>query len=116
MRKGVQLSSNNPNFVADLAALYAVSGDRGRAREILTQLREASRKRYVAPYELAVIYCALGDKPKALEALDLAYRERSPWLKYLYSDSWQDGRLADLRREPGFIRLLRAVGPPGIVQ
>jgi tetratricopeptide (TPR) repeat protein len=56
MRKDVQLSSNNPNFVADLAALYAVSGDRRRAHEILTQLREISRKRYVAPYQLAVIY------------------------------------------------------------
>ncbi len=113
-KKAIQLSNSNPNFVASLAYAYALSGDRARAYAILKELRQTSRKRYVAPYEFATIYSALGDKGRALEALDQAYEERSPWLNNLYRDSWQGGRLANLRAEPEFLRLLHAVGPPGI--
>jgi len=115
-RKAVRSSNNNPNFVADLAYAYAASGDRTRANETLIRLRQTSRARYVAPYQFAVIYSALGDKPNALKALDRAYEEHSPWLNNLYLDSWPGGRLANLRAEPEFIRLLHAVGPPQIRQ
>ena len=113
-RQAVRSSSNNPNFVADLAYAYAASGDRTRANETLILLRQTSRTRYVAPYQFAVIYSALGDKPNALKALDEAYEEHSPWLNNLYLDSWPGGRLANLRAEPEFIRLLHEVGPPRI--
>ncbi len=115
-RKAVRSSNNNPNFVADLAYAYAASGDRTRANETLTQLRQTSRAQYVASYQFAAIYSALGDKPNALKALDRAYEEHSPWLNNLYLDSWPGGRLANLRAEPEFIRLLHAVGPPQIRQ
>jgi tetratricopeptide (TPR) repeat protein len=112
-RKAAQLSDSNPNyFVPDLAYAFAASGDRTDARRILQQLQQASSTRYVAPYQFAVIYAALGDKPNALVALDQAYKERSPWLDNLYLDSLEGGRLASLRTEPAFIRLLHAVGPP----
>ena len=115
-KTAVKLSGDNPNYVAHLACVYASSGDRTRAGEILERLKVMSRTQYVAPYQFAVIYSVLGNHQKALEALDRAYTERSPWLNNLYLDSRQGGRLANLRSEPKFIRLLSIVGPPAAYQ
>jgi tetratricopeptide (TPR) repeat protein len=111
-QKAVRFSGGNPNFLAELAYVYAVSGDRENARKILSSLSAKSKTGYVAPYQLAAAYTALGDKRHALAKLYEAYEEHSPWLDNLYLDSLEGGRLIDLRTEPRFVELLRRIGPP----
>ena len=51
--------------------------------------------------QLAHVYAALGDKPRALDALDRAYAQRIVDLNFMAVDSM----LASLRREPRFLAL-----------
>jgi DNA-binding winged helix-turn-helix (wHTH) protein len=107
-KKTVQLSHNNQNFVADLAYAYAASGDRDHAWELLKDLQQMPRSRHVPPYQLAAVYAGLGEKRRALQALDEAYKEQSPWMNNLLLDR----RLDSLRKEPEFARLLAAMKFP----
>jgi TolB-like protein/tetratricopeptide (TPR) repeat protein len=111
-KKAVLLSNNNPNFVANPAYVYAVSGDRTHAMEVLSTLQKTSKTRYVAPYQFAVVYSALGAKQKSLGALRKAFEERSPFLNNLYADTLPGGRLAGLRNEAELSRLLHALRLP----
>lgn len=80
---------------AALAGRYAIEGEVGRAG-----------MGYVAPYLIAFIYSALGDKDRAFARLDLAYATRDPQLVYLNVDP----RFAPLRSDPQFQTLRRKVG------
>ena len=111
-KKAVLLSNNNPNFVADLGYVYAVSGDRKHTTEVLSPLQKTSKTRYVAPYQFAVVYSALGAKQKSLGALRKAFEERSPFLNNLYADTLPGGRLAGLRKQAELSRLLHAIRLP----
>ena len=46
--------------------VHAAAGDRGKAEQLLAELKEISRRRYVCAYEIAHTYVKLGDKKQAL--------------------------------------------------
>ena len=85
---------------------FALSGNREKARQALADLRELSKRRYVSPFETAVIYTGLGDKDRALEWLEKAYEDRSFGLTRLKVDP----RFDPLRADPRFAGLLRRMG------
>jgi tetratricopeptide (TPR) repeat protein len=99
----VRLSGNWPINIGALGHCYAVSGRRSEARQVLENLIEMSKRRYVQPYELASIHAALGEKDRAFEYLKRAYADRSQWLSYLNVDPRQDS----LRSDPRFSDLIR---------
>ena len=104
-KKAQDLSGSNAGAGATLGHLYAVTGKAGEARKLIGELREASKRRYVAPYEVAVIYAGLGEKEQALAWLEKAYDERSVrpvWLKF-------DPRLDGLRADSRFTDLMRRI-------
>jgi hypothetical protein len=74
-----------------------------RARNILVQLQQLSKQRYVTPCLVAQIYAALGETDAALRWLEIAYRERAAWMIILKVDPRFDG----LRSEPRFEDLVR---------
>ena len=77
--------------------------------KILNELQRQSKDAYVSPYMIAVIYAGLGQKDKAFELLEKAYKERSPDIAYfLNTDLWLD----PLRPDPRFLDLLRRVDFP----
>jgi hypothetical protein len=81
-----------------------VSGNKVEANKVLEELKQISTKRYVAPYNVAVIYSGLGDKDAAFVWLNRAYNDRSYLLAvYLNTDS----RLDNLRSDPSFQELQR---------
>ncbi len=89
-----------------LGHAYAVSGRKERAQDVLTELKQLSRKRYVAPFEMAVVYVGLGDKEQTFQWLDKAYLDHSPWLIWLNVDPrfvgiHGDPRYRDLRHRTG---------------
>ena len=63
---------------------------------------------YASPYKIARLYADLGDKEKAFEWLDTAYREHDFLLKELNTAF----ELDDLRSDPRFAELVRKVGLP----
>jgi len=95
-----------PRVISALAYQYAISGRLEQAQKVLAELNQLSRKSYVAPIWLAMVYVGLGDKEQALRFLEKAYEERSCMLLSIKSDPiW-----APLRSEPRFIALLKKTG------
>ncbi len=107
-RKGVELSQGDPLFLAFLAAAYAAGEHLQEAHEILRQLNELSKQRYVTPYGVARIYAALGETDEAIRWLETAYRERAAWMILLKTDP----KLDPLRPDPRFRDLLRRMNFP----
>jgi serine/threonine protein kinase/Flp pilus assembly protein TadD len=108
-QRAVELEKDNGETWSGLGHAYALSGNRTEAQKVLDQLKELSAHSYVAPYNLAVIYAALGEKDRAFALLERAYAERSYYLAvYLTTDA----RLDSLRSDPRFVELRRRVGLP----
>jgi tetratricopeptide (TPR) repeat protein len=106
--KGVTLSGGSPLIRAALAQTLAAAGKKEKATQILEELTQLAKQKYVAPYFFAGIHIGLGENDRALEYLKKAYEEHSHWLIYLHIDPSMDG----LRSEPRFQELLRRIGLP----
>jgi TolB-like protein/DNA-binding winged helix-turn-helix (wHTH) protein/Flp pilus assembly protein TadD len=75
-QKAVQLSEGSPICTANLARAYASSGRSAEAGRLLTDLQKRSNPAYSNAAEIAMVYAALGDKPRALAWLERGYNER----------------------------------------
>ncbi len=105
-QKGSSLSGGDPRIVGALGHAYAVWGRKDEAQNVLVELKQLSRRRYVAPFEIVVIYIGLGDKDLTFEWLEKAYRDHSAGLLWLKIDPrfdslHGDSRYQDLRRRMG---------------
>src|SRR5437763_14776301 len=89
-----------------LGQAYARNGQRDEAQKILARLNEEAKSHYVAPYALALVQLGLGDKDRAIEELDHAYREQEA--NYLFGIK-ADPMLYDLRGDPRSEALVRRV-------
>jgi TolB-like protein/DNA-binding winged helix-turn-helix (wHTH) protein/Flp pilus assembly protein TadD len=105
-QRSVELSNGDPDGVASLAHAYAVIGDRTDAQRILRGLEEKSKSGKVSPYLAATIYAGLGQKDKAMELIENAYREKSLDVAALKFDVRTD----NLRSDPRFQNLLSRAG------
>ena len=108
-QKGVSLSGGNPGSLASLGYTYALSGKRVEARKILKQLAQLSKRRYVSPYSIAMIYVGLGEKDLAFDWLEKALADRSSELVFSLRI---DARMDTLRSDPRYAELLRRMGLP----
>jgi tetratricopeptide (TPR) repeat protein len=95
-----------PLFDSALGYAYAVSGDRAKAEQILRDLEEAARQRYVSPGSQVYIYLGLGEKEKVYEWLNRLCEAQDFACYWLKVDPVFDG----LRQEPRFQALLKKVG------
>jgi serine/threonine-protein kinase len=101
IRKATELSSVGMQL-GFLGHALAVNGHREDAVRTLERISARSAQGYVSPYELGLIYEALGDREQAFTSLEQAFAERSPWLVHLA----QDPRLSHLHGHPRFDALL----------
>jgi len=92
----------NSEILGRLGNAYARAGERTKALEVLNEFFLLASKKYMAPYGPAMIYCGLGQNEKALEWLEKAYRERTPWLIWIAVDPV----FAPLHKEPRFQQIL----------
>lgn len=88
---------------AELAAAYAVTGQRVEAEGIVSALLASSRQRYVSPLGMAVAYAGLGDGDAAFRWLDQAYREHAAGMDAIAIMT----ALQPLHADPRWSRLLR---------
>ena len=96
-------------MIAALGHVYAVSGRKTEAQNVLSQLLEQSKKQYVSPFYIAVVYAGLNENEKAMDWLEKAYEDRSNGIVFLKVDPQLDG----LRSNPRFQSLLRRLALPG---
>ena len=107
LRQAVALSKRGVMELMYLGHALGVSGDRAEAQKVLEEMKDLSARRYVPPESIAVVYVGLGDRDRAFQSFEKAYRERS-------MDSWvyPDLRLDPIRSDPRFKDLMRRMGLP----
>jgi DNA-binding winged helix-turn-helix (wHTH) protein/TolB-like protein/Tfp pilus assembly protein PilF len=108
LQKAVQPTAADPVPLALLARAYALSGRAAEARNLLRELEELSKQRYVSPADIAVLRGDLGEKDEAFQWLGKAYEERSNFLINLKVDPAFDS----LRSDPRFAALSARIGLP----
>ena len=108
LRKASDLSHQSPLMVSALAHAYALSGNQAKAQELLTLLFTESRKQYVSPFYIGVVYAGLAKNDAAMDWLEKAYGDRSNGLVFLRVEP----ELDSLRTNPRFIALQRELNFP----
>jgi serine/threonine-protein kinase len=101
--KAIALSGGSPRMIASLGHAFAKAGNRDEALRVITQLKQ---NEYVSSLELASIHLALGEKERAFELLEEAYKEHSFHLTYLKVRPDFDS----IRTDPRFVNLIRRLG------
>jgi serine/threonine protein kinase/tetratricopeptide (TPR) repeat protein len=108
MKKAVSLSEGSPVAIGHLGFAYGRKGATADARATLAELSRLADRQYVPSSTLAVVYAGLGDKARALDRLEQAYREHDFAMVFLNVVPWFDG----LRGEARFQELLRVMELP----
>jgi TolB-like protein/DNA-binding winged helix-turn-helix (wHTH) protein len=93
---------------SDIGHIHAVSGNAREAESVIADLKQQSARRYLNPYEVALIYVGLGKDDEGFDWLQQAFRGRSDQMIYLTVDP----RLESLRTDARFADLVRRVGIP----
>ncbi len=104
--KAASLSGRAPGALGFLGMAYGLAGRKAEANRVLNELLELSRRRYVTPVPMAVVYIGLGDKDQAFVWLEKAYQERSNFMAFLKVIPIAD----PLRSDPRFDNLLERIG------
>ena len=103
LQKAVSLSGGEPAELGLRGHAYASAGRRAEAQRVLAELNGLSKRSYVPPFDIALVYAGLGEKRQSLEWLERAYEDHSfrlAWIKV-----WP--QLDSLRGESRFHDLLR---------
>jgi len=103
LEQAVALSPGNTTWLAQLGQAYALVGKTRQAREVLHQLEQLSRQKYVSPYHMAYVYTGLGEQDTAMDWLERAYAERAGGVYGIKGSFLFTG----LRSHPRFTALLK---------
>ena len=93
---------------ANTAHAYAVAGKRDEARKMLKHILAASKKQFVSPVKIALVYVGLQEHDTAFEWLEKAFQSRDARCVYLKMDP----RFDPLRNDPRSQSLLRRMNFP----
>ena len=106
--KAMQSDPNNPVYLRFAGIAYAKAGRRQDAERIIEKFRDIAKTEYVMSYHIALIYSALGDKDKALSALEISVSERDYLLPRIKVEPFLD----PLRGDPRFDAIVRRLNFP----
>ena len=84
----------------------ALSGKMNKAAKILDQLDEIANQRYISPFQKALVFLGLEKSDEAFEYLELAYKQREPFLAFFFL-VWVPG---SVRSDPRYIAILKKIG------
>jgi len=105
--KAIELSNQNLIYKTYLAHALAIGGDRGEAEVVLADLDDRAKLGFFVPqYDRALLYVALGDKKKAMEALVHAREQNNAAMIWLRVDPRWDS----LRSDPRYDDRFRSLG------
>jgi tetratricopeptide (TPR) repeat protein len=103
-KKGISIS---PDYESSLGLTYAQAGQKDKALEIAAKLEKNMDLWYNAT-AVADIYATLGEKEKALNALEIAYELHGDYVPWTSSSR----TLKPISNEPRFKELLRKINRP----
>jgi serine/threonine-protein kinase len=103
LKTAVSLSPGDTLWLGQLGQVYGMAGATDKARDVLRQLEDLSRQRYVSPYHLAYVYTGLGEWDLAIDRLEQAYENRAGAV-YGIKGSFL---FTSLHSHPRFMALLR---------
>ncbi|MGA2623735.1 MAG: protein kinase [Bacteroidota bacterium] len=98
---------NGTAYIEAFNRAYKSAGWKGLARLELTQLDSASKNRYIPYYTYAQDYAVIGEKERAMDALEKSAEEREIGLIYTLK---VNPAFDDLRSDPQFIAILKKIG------
>jgi len=104
-RQALAMSPGNPFLVARLCNVLGRSGQRSEALGLLREMQKNRKDKYLSRGLESLAYAGMGDRPRALEALESAYEDRS-YTVLMLRDCYYDS----LRSEPRFQAIARATG------
>lgn len=96
-------AGDTPTTRAKRAHVLAATGSDGEARMILEEILAQRQEEWVTAYEIAIIYCLLGERDNAFDWLVQAEREHAVGFTFVRVDP----HLESLRSDPRFADLLR---------
>ena len=106
--KAWDLSGGALYIRGSLGRSYAMAGQKGKARRLLTELRQAARKQHVPSLAFASIHLGLGETDQAFQWLEKAVETREGAAVFLnVYPAWEP-----LRPDPRFAVLVRKMGLP----
>ena len=104
-KRAIELN-DDPSTLAFLAHAYASIGHQEEARQLLAQLTEKAKTRYVQPYAFALVHLGLGEKDQALDWLEKAVQGAgATFLNFIKTDAFFD----PLRGDPRFEKVVQKV-------
>ena len=103
IQKARDLSGGNLLMIGSLGHAYGTAGHRAEAEQVLAEMAELGKLRYVAALDFAYVYSGIKNKEKTFEWFEKAHQERSAWIIWIDADP----RLDWLRSDPRFESLLR---------
>lgn len=108
LQTAVKLSRESTLALAMLGHGFASAGRGEEALQILENLKERAKHKYVPSYWIAVIYNGFKDREQTVAWMKKAFDERSSWLVW----SNVEPRFAWLRDDPEFAALMDAMKFP----
>ena len=104
--KARDFSGGNSGAISMIAYAWTRAGDAAKARALLDEFLVLPSKRYVPPYNIAVVYLGLGAPDECFAALEKAYTDRDVRLCLLRVDPKWD----PVRSDPRFVSILKRIG------
>lgn len=101
LQRAAELSG--PRDSAQLAYMYAATGQPTEARLILDRLLASGSQRYLPPFHIAMAYSGLGEVDETFRWLEAAFDQRASFMEGLAVSMGFDG----VRSDPRFADLLR---------
>jgi len=99
---------SDPEVFGCLGYAYGVAGEQSKALEVLSELIEARKTRYIQPQNLAIVYIGLGKYDLAFEWLDKAFMDRCGPLTFIKVWPFFDR----VRSDPRYKNLIERLGLP----
>ena len=107
-KAGHPLEYRERHPVATIAGIYGLEGRKRQAEELIDELKETARDRYVSGFFFAEAYLGLGQKDRAVTWLERTYEEHDQYM--VFANSYLG--LDPLRSEPRFEALMRRMNFP----
>jgi serine/threonine protein kinase len=104
----VKFAPGTSVYLTILGNAYATSGKRDEAEKVLAEITELSKRQYVQPSYISLLYSGLGDKDRAIEWLEKAYVNRDDRLIFVITDPMID----NIRSDSRFQEIVRRIGLP----
>jgi TolB-like protein/Flp pilus assembly protein TadD len=107
-QRAIQLSPQSPSLKAALGHSYGLAGKKSKAIGILKEIVDLATKRYVSPFELALLHFSIGQADEGFKWFEKAFNDRCFELIVVKVDP----RLDRVKSDPRFVSQCAKLGLP----